>query len=700
MRRSGATPTDRRGTLHVERLEDRTVPAGFISAQVFDGILYVTGDDASNMISVTSAGKNAVVITALDGTTSINGQNSVFVGGVKRGYHYTLGGGDDAVLIDGTFSRGGLNIDMGAGNDTLIVRRGGHSTFTRVMGGLGNDSIELRESEFRKDVVVDTGAGDDQMKMFGVRGRGTLVTSNPQGTDFANVQQVLFEGLRTNGFLPGAAPPTFDTTPPTVTLTTTAASTFNSATADFTATFSEDVGGFGPGGIAVTNGTVSSFTQVDARTYRFSVTPAGQGTVSATVSAGAATDAGGNASAASDTISRTFDSIAPATPTFNLAAASDSGTVGDFRTDQTAVTLTGTATAGSTVTLFSASSGTAPGTGTVLATTTASAAGAYSFNVSLDLGPTSFVVRASDAAGNTSATVAQTFTRNAAPVAQTVPAQNLTVAGGASTLDLTTAFTDAERVVRFSTQFPTGQTGNIDFNLFADDAPLTVANFLTYVNSASANQNYNGSLFHRLAANFVLQGGGFKFNDTTNTFTTLTKNAAVINEPGISNTRGTIAMAKLGSNPNSATNEFFFNLGDNSANLDTQNGGFTVFGQVMNGGQTTINGITQLSTFSGAGIPGAPPFPVRAGANTTNFSANIDPTDLAVITTAAELGAAQRMTFSLVGTGTSDANVATVSVSGSTLTITPVGAGTATITVMATDLDGTSTTTTITVNVT
>jgi cyclophilin family peptidyl-prolyl cis-trans isomerase len=265
--------------------------------------------------------------------------------------------------------------------------------------------------------------------------------------------------------------------------------------------------------------------------------------------------------------------------------------------------------------------------------------------------------------------------------------------------DLANVFADAEEVVRLSTQYPTGQTGDIDVNLFADQAPQTVANFLSYVNNPGAAANYDGSIFHRLAPGFVLQGGGFKFNDagttTATAFPAITKSPPVANEPGVSNTRGTIAMAKTGDDPNSATDEFFFNLGDNSANLDGQNGGFAVFGQVMHGGQRTVDAIAGLPTYSGSGIPGAPPFPLGPAANTTNFPANVNAGDLAVVTTAAVLAAAQRMTFGVAGN--TDGAVATASVSNGTLTITPVAAGTTTITVRATDLDGSSTTTTINV---
>ena len=135
--------------------------------------------------------------------------------------------------------------------------------------------------------------------------------------------------------------------------------------------------------------------------------------------------------------------------------------------------------------------------------------------------------------------------------------------------------------------------GPLSVQLDPDAAPLTVANFLQYVTDG----DYNNVIFHRLADGFVLQGGGFSTNseifNNIFQFTDIPADPPVQNEFNRSNLRGTIAMAKLGGNPNSATNEFFFNLGDNSANLDNQNGGFTVFGEL-----TDLTLLDQLAQFN------------------------------------------------------------------------------------------------------
>ena len=120
----------------------------------------------------------------------------------------------------------------------------------------------------------------------------------------------------------------------------------------------------------------------------------------------------------------------------------------------------------------------------------------------------------------------------------------------------------------------------IDVSLLEDQssgAPLTVANFERYVEE----NKYTDVVLHRLIAGFVLQGGGFQWPDDQASPSTIESFPAVANEFSSerSNKRGTIAMAKIGNDPNSATNQWFFNLADNSSNLDNQNGGFTVFGE-------------------------------------------------------------------------------------------------------------------------
>ncbi len=125
--------------------------------------------------------------------------------------------------------------------------------------------------------------------------------------------------------------------------------------------------------------------------------------------------------------------------------------------------------------------------------------------------------------------------------------------------------------------------GDMDVILNPIAAPLTVANFINYINKGA----YNNSVFHRSVSGFIIQAGGFQV--VNHQLATIPQDAAVKNEYGISNTKGTIAMAKLGSDPNSATNQFFFNESDsNASNLNFQNGGFTVFGKIADAASLAV----------------------------------------------------------------------------------------------------------------
>jgi peptidyl-prolyl cis-trans isomerase A (cyclophilin A) len=133
--------------------------------------------------------------------------------------------------------------------------------------------------------------------------------------------------------------------------------------------------------------------------------------------------------------------------------------------------------------------------------------------------------------------------------------------------------------------------GDIYVALRPDVAPKNVANFLHYV----GNGTYTHSIFHRVVAGFVNQGGGYKLNGAGKVVQTPTV-AAVVNEFKLSNLRGTLAMAKLGNNPNSATDQFFFNAVNNKF-LDTEDGGFTVIGQVVG-----VQGVAGASQSAGLAV--------------------------------------------------------------------------------------------------
>jgi len=164
-------------------------------------------------------------------------------------------------------------------------------------------------------------------------------------------------------------------------------------------------------------------------------------------------------------------------------------------------------------------------------------------------------------------------------------------------------------LVTFSFVQGTNALGKIDVELFDQEKPETVRNFLLYVRSGA----YSNEIIHRCVPGFIVQGGGFSVADPTSSnqfsaYLQVTNYGRLTNEflvgPLLSNTLGTLAMAKVADDPNSATSQWFFNLGDNSTNLDTQNGGFTVFGSVLastnaNEGLAVLQYFNTLSTNAG-----------------------------------------------------------------------------------------------------
>jgi cyclophilin family peptidyl-prolyl cis-trans isomerase/formylglycine-generating enzyme required for sulfatase activity len=142
-------------------------------------------------------------------------------------------------------------------------------------------------------------------------------------------------------------------------------------------------------------------------------------------------------------------------------------------------------------------------------------------------------------------------------------------------------------IIRFSTIL-----GEFDVELFNESTPNTVENFLGYLRRG----DYNNSIIHRSVPGFVIQGGGFRLEE--NSILPIPTVPPVLDEPIHPNFRGTIAMAKIGGTLNSATNQWFINLSNNSPNLDYQSGGFTVFGEVVGTGMTVVDNISGLEVIN------------------------------------------------------------------------------------------------------
>ncbi len=280
-----------------------------------------------------------------------------------------------------------------------------------------------------------------------------------------------------------------------------------------------------------------------------------------------------------------------------------------------------------------------------------------------------------------------------------------------SIVDLAGVFTDqdlSKSLVRFETS-----QGDINVELFDVDAPQTVANFFNYVDDNPRTNTdagrYDGSIFHRLSRNFVLQGGNRSFaeNNGVGSFVNITKDPAIENEFGASNTRGTLAMARVGGIVDSASSEFFFNIGNNTG-LDNVDEGFTVFGRIRDdAGLAVLDGINAVEDILpqlGAqdGIP-------RVGYTGTDFPADATSEDFITINDVEIVRRDEFLTYQLInGNGEAVNTLATglvvASITNNRLTLTHATGttgmtGSAQLTIRATDRYGATFDSTFTVNV-
>ncbi|MGH8109186.1 MAG: peptidylprolyl isomerase [Arenimonas sp.] len=149
--------------------------------------------------------------------------------------------------------------------------------------------------------------------------------------------------------------------------------------------------------------------------------------------------------------------------------------------------------------------------------------------------------------------------------------------------------------------------GKIVLELFADKAPVTVNNFLAYVQSG----HYNNTILHRISKDFVIQGGAY---DASLRKKPQRGAIALETAPNLKNRRGTISAARKLAEVNSATSEFFINVVDNpqldyQSKISPLNQGFAVFGQIVEG-MDVIDKIRKAATTNKPGFPGLPTTPV------------------------------------------------------------------------------------------
>lgn len=234
---------------------------------------------------------------------------------------------------------------------------------------------------------------------------------------------------------------------------------------------------------------------------------------------------------------------------------------------------------------------------------------------------------------------------------------------------------DAPKAAKFATSL-----GDINIALYENVTPQHVQNFLAYVTSG----DYNGVAFHRSIPGFVIQAGGFKPVTAPNLFTTVAKRPSPFNEPGMANVRGTIAAAKLGDDPDSATHDFFLNLNDNRVNLDNQNSGFTVFGRITGTGMDVVDAIAAKprSTYNVV-IDGA-----NASFGDWPMNAESAPASMDIAQTVKIESAVEILPLTYTVTGNTNPTAVSAFIQNGVLDLYGLAGGTAEIAITATDLDG------------
>jgi cyclophilin family peptidyl-prolyl cis-trans isomerase len=273
----------------------------------------------------------------------------------------------------------------------------------------------------------------------------------------------------------------------------------------------------------------------------------------------------------------------------------------------------------------------------------------------------------------------------------------------ARSIDLTTAFADSDvsAAVRLATV-----SGEIDLALFGQQKPITVANFLNYVDQGRyfkidpTNGQLASSFIHRSVPGFIIQGGGFLGTVSPSPPpptqpTQVLPFSPIQNEPGISNKRGTIAMAQVGTDANSATSQWFINLADNGGsphNLDIRfnnAGPYTVFGKVVHNTMNAVDLIAGLPLYNGGTGGPFESVPVR------NYTSP-NPVMVANFISIPAISRIPTLSFSVSSNAPA---IADATVSGTKLLVAGHQVGSATFTVTATDFDGATVAQNFTVNV-
>src|SRR4051812_4222126 len=298
------------------------------------------------------------------------------------------------------------------------------------------------------------------------------------------------------------------------------------------------------------------------------------------------------------------------------------------------------------------------------------------------------------------APISSLIAQNIAPVVVSQLPDITEYAGApADSIDVSNAFTDPDvsDAVRFTTVL-----GDIDIALFGQQKPVTVANFLKYIDQGRyfitdpATKAPASSFVHRSLPGFIIQGGAWLgTSNSSNTViqpTLVQTFPAIQNEPGISNMRGTIAMAQLGSDANSATSQWFVNLADNGGppnNLDiryTPQGGspagpYTVFGRIVSDTMSVVDAIAAVPKYDFSQVHSS-----FKNLPLMNYKGAGNPVQVSKLVS---IPGIKHIPILNLAVSSDNANVS-VTLSGTKFLVSAQTAGISRVTLTATDLDGAS----------
>ncbi len=493
----------------------------------------LTGDSADSVV---------IQNTTVDGVTAIQ-----------------TGGGDDNVVLEDSTLHGRLWVETGAGNDIVYVNSSSVAKKTRIALRRGNDTVQvLGSSNFGKRLLIAGGRGSDAASIAADTETKRVVRRSAKSSQVdASLISSRITDPTTGAIARGDA------------LRTAAVSTLTVSASP--ATFSENAG-TSASALTVTRTGPTTADQIvtltssntNKATLPATVTiPAGQTTATATI---VAIDNNTVNGAVTVTITASATGFANATTTL---------TVNDNETALTAVFMAADAVPSNGTKI------TRDPTSQVTGTTIA---GAF---ITVDSDGDGVFDNGSATAGN-DGTYTVDVTLSHTP---TNHGENTLVVKSVSLANSAETTVRAHLAVGTVMHFATSQ-GAYDVELLNTEAPLTVANFLSYVDSGA----YQNMFVHR--TNFgnakFIQGGGFKVvNGQVSSVVTTTP---VTNEfvAANSNVSGTLSMALLGGGqPDSGTSQWFVNTTDNGAVFDS--GLYTVFGRVIGDGVTVASGISDLT---------------------------------------------------------------------------------------------------------